>query len=71
MAKRKQSKKLVPKNAKVRTPRAKLTTSKRRAKSSTLKLSAAVRAQFEETRRRIKEIEARALAKLRGKDTDK
>jgi hypothetical protein len=71
MPKRKRSTKSVAKNAKVSTPRAKSTMSKRRAKSPPIKMSAAVRAQYEETRRLIMEIEARALGKLRGKDSDK
>jgi len=71
MAKRKQSKKTASKGANVEAPRGKPTTSKRQAKSPTLSLSAAVKAQFEKTLRRIKEIEKRALAKLRGNDTDK
>ena len=69
MPKRKRSTKSVAKKAKVSTPRAKST--KRRAQSPTIKMSAAVRAQYEETRRLIMEIEARALGKLRGKDSDK
>jgi hypothetical protein len=70
MPKRKQPKKAVAKKTKAGTPRVKSTTSKRRAKSPTAKLSAAVKAQYEETRRLIMEIETRALAKLRGKDTE-
>lgn len=71
MAKRKQSQVATRKGAKARTPGMSSTQNNRRGKSRTKSgASAAVAAAFEETRRRIKEIEKRALAKLCGKDSD-
>ena len=57
MTKRKDSKITTDKNAKVASSRGKPAHGKRGAKSSAIGASAAVAALFEETRRRIEEIE--------------
>ena len=68
MAKRKLTKSTVARRKSgVGAPSAKSTTAKRRRNSGK---SAAVQAAYEKTRRRILEIEKRALSKLRGGNTN-
>jgi DNA-directed RNA polymerase sigma subunit (sigma70/sigma32) len=69
MTKRKQSKSTTTrKREKVVASKRKLTEGGRRSKVP-VTASATVMTLFKKTRRRIKEIEKRALGKLRGKDT--
>jgi hypothetical protein len=68
MAKRKQSKSAARKGAKVGASKGRSVRGERLAKVGA---STTVTALFEETRRRIKEIEKRALARRGGKDTDR